>query len=133
MTVTTLNIPGFGPPAQGSHLTAARGGTVIHIAGQVGADENGTVAAGLAAQMERAALNVELALQAAGATVDDLVSMTIYVVGWDPSMIGELVQGATAARRGSRPINTAYTLIGVHSLFTPELLVELQAAAVVEA
>src|SRR5688572_2074155 len=107
MTVTTHNIAGFGPPAQGSHVTAASGGTVIHIAGQVGADETGAVVAGgLAAQMERAALNVELALEAAGATVDDLVSMTMYVVGWEPSMIGDLVQGATAARRGGPPINT---------------------------
>jgi enamine deaminase RidA (YjgF/YER057c/UK114 family) len=40
---------------------------VIHIAGQVGADQTGAVVAGgLAVQMERAALNVELALEAAG-------------------------------------------------------------------
>ena len=133
MTITTHNIAGFGPPAQGSHVTSAQGGTMIHIAGQVGADETGAIVeGGLAAQMERAARNVELALQAVGATVDDLVSMRIYVVGWDASMVGELVQGAMAARGDGPPIDTAYTLIGVHSLFTPDILVELEAVAVLD-
>jgi len=68
MTVTLHNITGIEPPPIGSHATAARGNCIVHIAGQVGADEQGVVASGLAAQMERALLNVALALEAAGAS-----------------------------------------------------------------
>jgi len=70
--------------------------------------------------MERALLNVALALDAAGATLDDLAKMTAYVVDWDISMFDELMRGGRAARE-QRPFpDVALTLIGVQSLFTPQ-------------
>ncbi len=69
MTVTCHNIPGFDPPPMSSHATAARGDVIIHISGQVGTDDTGAVAEGLAAQTECAILNVATALEAAGASV----------------------------------------------------------------
>lgn len=69
--------------------------------------------------MERALLNVALVLEAAGASFDDLVKMTAYVVDWDPSMYDELVRGGTAARAKRPYPDVALTLIGVASLFTP--------------
>jgi len=68
MTVTAHNIPGFDPPPFSSHATAARGNTIVHVSGQVGTDDTGTLAKGVAAQTERAILNVATALQAAGAS-----------------------------------------------------------------
>jgi len=83
--------------------------------------------------MERALLNVALALEAAGASLDDLVKMTAYVVDWDPSMYEELVRGGAAARAKRPYPEAALTLIGVASLFTPEMLVEIDAVAFLDA
>jgi enamine deaminase RidA (YjgF/YER057c/UK114 family) len=132
MTTTFHNIAGATPPPGGSHATAARGNLIVHISGQVGTDERGqVVAGGLAAQTERALLNVALALEAAGATPDDLVKMTTYVVGWEPSMLDDLLRGGSAAF-AQRPFPAvATTLIGVASLFSPEMLVEIEGVAVV--
>lgn len=131
MTVTLHNIAGLDAPALGCHATAARGNVIVHLSGQVGSDESGAiVAGGLSAQMERALLNMALALEAAGATVDDLAKMTAYVVDWHPSMIEDLMRGGAAARASVPFRDVALTLIGVKSLFTPEMLVEIEAVAV---
>lgn len=134
MTITPHNIAGFPAPAQGAHATAARGNCIVHISGQVGTDESGAIVpGGLAAQTERALLNVALALEAAGATIDDVAKLTSYVVDWEPSMFDELARGisAASAQRPYPPV--ALTLIGVKSLFTPEMLLEIDAVAVVDA
>ena len=57
-------------------------------------------------------------------------SLTSYVVGWDPSMFDELARGIAAAGAQRPHPNPALTLIGVASLFTPEMLIEIEAAAV---
>ncbi len=131
MTVTLHNIAGFPAPAQGSHATAARGDLIVHISGQVGTDESGEIVpGGLAAQTERALLNVALALEAAGARLDDLAKLTAYVVEWDASMLDELARGIGAAGAQRSYPDVATTLIGVTSLFTPELRIEIEAVAV---
>ena len=133
MSITLHNITGAPAPQNYSHATSARGDTIVHISGQVGTDENGeVVAGGLAAQAERAMLNVALALEAAGAGVEDIAKTTLYVVDWDPSMFEEFARGAEAARQQYPFPNAALTLIGVKSLFTPEMLIEIEAVAVVE-
>jgi len=71
-------------------------------------------------------------LEAAGASLDDLVKMTAYVVDWDPSMDDELVRGGSAARAKRPYPDVALTLIGVASLFTPEMLVEIDAVAALD-
>ena len=133
MPVTHHNIAGFPPPPPGSsHASAATGGRIIHISGQPGTDEHGNVVSGgLAAQTERAVRNVALALEAAGARPEDVVKTTFYVVDWEPEKLEALVGGATAARRELPFPDAAVTLIGVQRLFTPEMLVEVEAVAVV--
>lgn len=133
MSVTLHNIAGVELPPGSSHATAARGNLIVHIAGQVGSDESGAVVTGgLAAQTERALGNVVLALEAAGASVDDLVKLTAYVVDWQPSMFDELARGINARRAQHPGPDVAQTLIGVRSLFTPDMLIEIEAVAVVD-
>ncbi|MDQ3689984.1 MAG: RidA family protein [Chloroflexota bacterium] len=132
MTVTRHNIAGVEPPPGGSHVTAGRGDLIVHVSGQVGTDESGMVVPGLAAQTERALLNVALALDTAGVSLDELVKMTTYVVDWDLSMYDELIRGGSAARAQRTFPDTALTLIGVKSLFTPEMLIEIEAVAIVD-
>jgi enamine deaminase RidA (YjgF/YER057c/UK114 family) len=132
MTVTRHNIATFPAPQGYSHATVGRGEQIIHISGQPGIDETGAVVpGGLAAQTERAMQNLELALAAAGATRDDLVKVTVYIVGWNPSLYPEFIQGAMAANAGRPNPDVALTLIGVASLFMPEHLVEIEAVAIV--
>lgn len=131
--VTRHNIAAQPPPPAGTcHVTASRGSRIVHISGQVGADENGTVVPGLAAQTEYALRNVALAVEAAGARVSDLVHLRIYVVGWNQSMWDEFAAGARVAveRRGLPEVSS--TLLGVASLFTPEMLIEVEAVAVTD-
>ena len=132
MSIEYLNTPGVPEPQGFTHVSVASGDRVIHIAGQVGQDENGDlVEGGLAAQAERALLNLGRALDAAGASENDLVKITIYVVGWEPSMFEELVSGLGAAQAQRPGPEVPVTLIGVHSLFQPGMLIEIEGVAIV--
>jgi enamine deaminase RidA (YjgF/YER057c/UK114 family) len=131
MSVEYLNTPGVPEPQGFTHVSVARGDRVIHIAGQVGQDEKGDVVeGGLAAQAERALLNLGRALEAAGASENDLVKITIYVVGWEPSMLEELVSGLGAAQAQRPGPEVPVTLIGAHSLFQPDMLIEIEGVAI---
>jgi enamine deaminase RidA (YjgF/YER057c/UK114 family) len=131
MTIELRNIQSLPDPQTHHHVSIARGDRMIHMSGMVGYDESGKAADGLAAQAERAARNVAAGLATAGATPDDLVKLTIYVVGWDQSMLPELGQGLYAAVDDEPWPRVPITLIGVASLFEPELLIEIEATAVV--
>ena len=135
MTTTSYDIPGFPPIADGlfAHVASSTGRLLL-VSGQTGHDASGAVADGLAGQVERALLNVALAVEAAGGDVSHLVRLRFYVVGWDPSMIEEFMAGggAAVAQLPGLP-RTAVTVIGVQALFTPDLLVEVEAEAVVPA
>jgi enamine deaminase RidA (YjgF/YER057c/UK114 family) len=134
MAIELRNIPGRPEPQGFSHVSIATGGRLIHMAGQVGTDESGdVVTGGLAAQAERAMLNVGLALEEAGATEADLVKLTAYVVHWDPSMYPDFGAGMLAAREKRPGPPVPATVIGVHSLFEPEMLIEIEGVAVVDA
>jgi enamine deaminase RidA (YjgF/YER057c/UK114 family) len=131
MTIEYLNNPGVPEPQGFTHVSIARGERVIHVAGQVGQDEKGDIVpGGLAAQTERALLNLGGALEAAGARESDLVKVTIYVVGWEPSMFEQLAAGLGAAQAARPGPQVPVTLIGVQSLFQPDMLVEIEGVAV---
>jgi enamine deaminase RidA (YjgF/YER057c/UK114 family) len=131
MTIEYLNTPGVPEPQGFTHVSIARGERIIHVAGQVGQDENGDIVpGGLAAQAERALLNLGRALEAAGASENDLVKVTMYVVAWEPSMFEQLVAGLGAAQAARPGPQVPVTLIGVHSLFQPDMLVEIEGVAV---
>jgi enamine deaminase RidA (YjgF/YER057c/UK114 family) len=131
MAIEYLNTPGVPEPQGFTHISVARGERIIHVAGQVGQDENGDIVPdGLAAQTERALLNLGRALEAAGAGESELVKVTIYVVGWEPSMFEDLVAGLGAAQAARPGPEVPVTLIGVQSLFRPDMLVEIEGVAI---
>lgn len=83
-----------------------------------------------AAQVEQAYLNVATALAAAGGSFDDVAKLTIYVVDWNADkfpLLGEGVARA-AAKLGVDPVKPI-TLLGVAALGEPDLLVEVEATA----
>ena len=69
----------------------------------------------------------------AGGSFDDVAKLTIYVVDWSPDklpLIGEGV-GRAAAKLGVDPTKPI-TLLGVAALGEPDLLVEVEATAVLD-
>ena len=70
------------PQAIGPYSQAVRSGSLVFLSGQIGLDPNGgdLVPGGTAAEAERALLNLEAVLAAAGLGFDDVVRVTIYLV-----------------------------------------------------
>ncbi|MFI6095995.1 RidA family protein [Lentzea sp. NPDC051213] len=127
--ITLINPDGL-PEIDVYHQVAVATGTkTIYVAGQVDWD----AAPDLTTQVERAYVNVHTALKAAGATFADLVKLTVYVVGWTPDKMPQLLDGIAkaAARVGETPRSPA-SMIGVATLDVPEHLVEIEAIAVID-
>ena len=135
MAIELLNPDGLPKPDVYRQVAVATGSKMVFIAGQVARDADGAaVGAGdLAAQVEQAMRNVHTAVAAAGATFADIAKLTVYVVDWSAEKMAALGEGvgraaATLAIDPVRPI----TLIGVAALAEPDLLVEIEAVAVLD-
>jgi len=130
MTIELRNSDRLTPPVGYSHASIAPAGRIVHLAGQLGMDADGTITEGLAAQTEQALLNFVDALAAAGATPENLVKMNVLVVGWLESMQGELFAGMGAAAQRNPLPQVPITLIGVESLYLDAALIEIEGVAV---
>jgi enamine deaminase RidA (YjgF/YER057c/UK114 family) len=105
------------------------GATTIHVGGQNGVDGDGMlVGDDIAAQTRQVMKNLHVALAAAGATVQDLVMMTILLV--DGADIGAAYPVAAAELAGAKP---AVVVARVAGLAVPGALVEVSAVAAVGA
>lgn len=115
------------------HVAVANGTTHVHVAGQVGQRGDEPVAVGdLAAQVAQALRNAALGLAGAGATFSDVVRLTFYVTQWAPEKIEALMAGVQSVADEialPMPMPPA-SLIGVAMLFEPDVLVEVEATAV---
>ena len=135
MSVQTLNPPGLVAPATHVQVSIAAGSRTVYLAGQIGQDAEGRLAGpDLASQTEQALVNVATALEAVGATFDDVAKMTIYVVRWKPELVAALGEGLmrAAVRLGVEIPQRPTTLVGVEVLFSPDVLVEFEAVAVLD-
>ena len=133
MPVELINPDGLPKPEFYAQLGVATGTRTVYLSGQVARDAQGQrVGAGdLAAQVEQAYLNVATALAAVGGSFDDVAKLTLYVVDWDESKLGGLEEGVgRAGERLGTSLVKPTTLIGVAALGEPDLLVEVEAVAV---
>ncbi|NWF27976.1 RidA family protein [Streptomyces sp. PKU-EA00015] len=135
MSVTLVNPDGLPKPEVYRQLSVATGSKLVFLAGQVARDADGRpVGEGdFAAQVEQCYLNVATALAGIGGSFDDVAKLTIYVVDWSPAkmpLLGEGV-GRAAAKLGIDPVKPI-TLLGVAALGEADLLVEVEATAVIE-
>jgi enamine deaminase RidA (YjgF/YER057c/UK114 family) len=129
MSIEKINPSGLMEPVGYSHVVVATGTKRVYVAGQTGVGPDGAVVgADLASQTAQALRNVGTALEAGGATWDDVAKMTILVVGFEPSMAEALFTGVGEVFGEAMPV-PATTLHGVQSLFEPEFLVEIEATA----
>jgi len=133
MTVTLTSPAGLLPGAPYHHVATATGTRHVYVAGQVAHMPDGApIPTDLAGQVAQALRNVARALEGAGAIFADVTRLTVYVTQWQPEKIGEFMAGveAVASEIGlSLPMPPA-SLIGVQMLFEPEVLVEIEATAV---
>ena len=106
----------------------ARVGNQVFVAGQVSLDADGAmVGVGDAgAQSEQCFKNVEVALAAAGASWDDVTKITCFLVNADD------YAAYAAVRNGIFPQDgPASSTVVVTALVRPEMLVEIEAYAVI--
>jgi len=104
------------------------GATTIYVGGQNAVDANDTLVVGddVAAQTEQVMANLNVALAAAGATVHDVVMMTIVLV--DGVDLAAAYPVAAAAMEGAAP---TVVVMRVAGLVVPGALVEVSAIAAV--
>ncbi len=135
MAVELVNPDGLPKPEMYRQLSIATGSKLVFMAGQVARDADGNpVGEGdLAAQVEQAYLNIGTGLAAIGGSFDNVAKLTAYVVDWSPDKMALLGEGVTraAAKLGIDPIKPI-TLLGVAALGEPDLLVEVEATAVMD-
>lgn len=105
-------------------------GEWVYVAGQVAFGHDGEIVGGndMEAQSEQVFANIRDILQLAGASLDDVMKLTVFMV--DPSQYDGYGRARSRAFPKNRP---ASTLIPVEKLIRPGLLVEVEAYAIVGA
>jgi enamine deaminase RidA (YjgF/YER057c/UK114 family) len=112
------------------NVSIATGTRIVHIYGQTAVDDQGTVVGSTHLEQSRLALaNLRTALDAVGATLDDVAKLTVYIVDYTWDALDALGTAAKEVFGDPHPV-TASTLLGVSALWLPELLVEIEAVAV---
>ncbi len=112
-----------------THVVRATGTSTLYISGQVGVRPDGTVVEGLEGQAIQAFSNLSAALAAAGATPADVAKITIFVVNYTADSRPALLHARQQMFDADSP--PASTLLGVQALAQPNLLIEVEAIAVV--
>lgn len=135
MAVELVNPDGLPKPEVYRQLSIATGSRLVFLAGQVARDADGNrVGEGdLAAQVEQAYLNIATALAEIGGSFADVAKLTVYVVDWTPDKMPLLGEGVSraAAKLGVDPVKPI-TLLGIAALAEPDLMVEIEATAVLD-
>ncbi len=124
-----LNPETIAPPASDySHgVVVPAAARRLIVAGQIGLNPDGSLAAGLDAQMERCWHNLFAVLEAAGMTKWDLVKYTVFVTRPDVTAIYREMRDRML--EGHAPPATYVVVAGLAS---PDLLVEIEGEAVAQ-
>ncbi|XVV15756.1 RidA family protein [Actinoplanes sp. CA-131856] len=104
-------------------------GNTVYVRGQIGQNLDTSESVGVGdveAQTEQAMANIAMLLEEAGATMEHLVKLTIYIV--DPRYRETVYRTIGRWTKGVHPISTGLVVSG---LARPEWLVEVDAIAVI--
>jgi enamine deaminase RidA (YjgF/YER057c/UK114 family) len=132
MNIIRFNPPGSPTPKNYHHVVSVEGGRTVYFAGQVAFDEHRNIVGGsdLIAQTHQALSNLKRNVEAAGASMTDMVKITTYVVNYDPRQLQEIIDViGEYFPEGHHPTNT---LLGVERLAVDELLIEIEGIAVTD-
>jgi enamine deaminase RidA (YjgF/YER057c/UK114 family) len=126
--MTRQNIPSPSPFAPLTAFSAAvRVGNLVFVAGTVGRDANGRFGPDVYSQAQQALQNIDAALKQAGATLIDVVRTRMFVTD-----ISRWEDVSRAHREVFANVMPASTLVEISRLASPEMLIEIEADAVVE-
>lgn len=122
-----INPPSLVKPTGYTHVVVAPDGRTVYIAGQVALDSTGQVVGpdDFKAQAERVFQNLRRALASVGGSLDDVAKTTTFIT--DLKHVPALREVRTKYLDSARP--PANTLLVVSSLARPELLIEVEAVA----
>jgi reactive intermediate/imine deaminase len=127
MALERINPEGLGQPI-GPYVNAVKAGKLVFVSGQVAFGPDGQVV-GVGdpeAQMVQIMESIGANLRAAGATFADVAKVTIFVTD-----MAHRVRLSPIRERYFQGSNPASTLVEVSALAHPDLLVEVEAIAVV--
>lgn len=111
-----------------SHVVTSPPGKLVFCAGQVALDSDGEIvgAGDIVAQTRQVMENLRVSLEAAGATFADVVKVVNYIT--DVELFGQMAAVRKEFLPEPHPVST---LVEVPALMFPELLIEIEAVAVV--
>lgn len=136
MTVELSTPAGMFQPVPYHHVSVAAGSRYVNVAGQIARDEyaNKLAPGDLAGQLAHALRNTAKGLAGAGAGFSDVFRLRFYVTGWDPTMYIDFMAGIESVSEElgiPRPL-PPLSCIGVDYLFEPDVLVEVEAEALLD-
>ncbi|MFE3441446.1 RidA family protein [Nocardia sp. NPDC059180] len=136
MAVQLLTPEDMFAPVPYHHVSVSTGTRQVHVAGQIARDAEGNpVATGdLAGQVAHSLRNTARGLAGAGASFADVVRLRFFVTNWAPDMYDDFIAGierVTDELGIPQPLPPV-SAIGVDYLLEPDVLVEVEAYAVLD-
>lgn len=130
MPIEAIDPAGLAPLPGAAHVTVATGSRIVHVSGQTGVGPDGVTVGGThGEQAEQAFRNQAIAIEGVGATPADIARLGLHVVGYTAQAFEEIIGAAIEVFGESLPL-TASTLVGVASLWQPDLVFEVDATLV---
>lgn len=128
MSHSYINPPQLTKPTGYTHAVRSAPGRTIYVSGQIAFDKDGKVvgAGDFRAQTVCVFENLKAALAAAGATFEHVVKVTTFITDMKNAPI---LREVRVNYFGPKP--PAGTLVQISALVLPELLIEIEAIAVV--
>lgn len=133
MKKTYLNPTGSPKPKSYHHAVTTEPGRMIFLSGQVAFDRDRQIVGGndVVAQTRQAMNNLKSAVETAGGQISDVLQITTHVVDYNPKQLDDIT--GTIAEFFEPECLPTNTLVGVTSLSTPGLLIEIGGIAVTDA
>jgi enamine deaminase RidA (YjgF/YER057c/UK114 family) len=108
---------------------AVKVGKIVHVSGTTASDAQGNIVGigDAGAQTVQALKNIQRALESAGARLEDVIRTRIYVTD-----IKRWEEVGTAHEAFFRDIRPTTTMVEVKGLVDPQMLVEIEAEAILD-
>ena len=132
MKKSYFNPPGSPTPKSYHHVVATEGGRLIFLSGQVAFDSDRKIVGenDVVVQTRQTMRNLKAAVETGGGQISDIVQITTHVVNYDPSQLSDIT--GTIAEFFQPEYLPTNTLVGVMSLSTDGLLIEIGGMAITE-